>query len=106
MERWIAGAENPRTGMRTIINSNGNVIAFCLDDKYANRIARIPETAIVKFATGRYRLEVNGVTVAVEGDPIRDMRINGDKWNRDSLHVAADLINGELQDAAGLINGV
>lgn len=49
--------------------------------------------ASLGYRIGRYLLWVNGVIVAMEGDKIRDPQIEGDRWNKDSLQKAADLIN-------------
>lgn len=57
-------------------------------------------------ACGRYYLEINGIAVAMEGDPIRDDKLmeSGLKvWNKDAIFSVVQMANGKVTNADGTV---
>ena len=95
MTTWTIGKPGGPSGpFHSVVSDTGEVIAMQVSSKrHAERIANIPNTATVGFSLGRYILFVNGLVVAMEGDPCRDPHIDGSVWNKKSLDDAAKIIN-------------
>lgn len=93
---WTVGEKGGPGGMsHTVIDSDGKIIAMMVPElNVARRIAAIPSLATITVSMGRIVLLVKGVCLVVEGDSIRDARIPGDRWTRDSIVEVAKILNG------------
>lgn len=94
---WIVSKPGGPSGpFYSVVSDTGEVIAMQIPSKAnAERIAKLPNLAIVEYRQGRYLLVVNGLIVAMEGDPIRDPHVIGIRWEKANLQYAADVINGQ-----------
>lgn len=95
---WIVGKPNGPSGpFYSVVSDRGEVVAMQIPSQaHVERIAKIPNFAQVEHRQGRYLLVVNGLIVAMEGDPIRDPNIDGARWSKASLQQAANIINGDF----------
>ncbi len=60
------------------------------------------DIAKVAVSMGRIVLLVKGVCLAVEGDIIRDGRISGDRWTKETIVKVAKILNGFESFASAL----
>lgn len=98
----LRGDDRCVDGVRGVDILNRNAIRLQQEAVAAGRqefqeyAAKVRKLVAWGFATGRYYLEVAGITVAVEADPCRDSEMPGEAWTGDMIKGVYEMFQKEV----------